>query len=464
MVFYFVQPGETLFAIARRYRTTVHALVTANRLKDPNAISPGQALLIPRPGQRPSPPPGGVVHRVRRGETALSLAARYGTTVKAIMLANQLAHPEFVEPGQRLVIPEPPEPGPDWPMLGRDPGRGADGPVTPAAPPSLRWTRRPGKPSGFAPSAPVTRYGLVFAGLGDGLWYALDQATGRVRWKARGLPAGSGAPAARTGDGPDRAGGPGAEALPAPVAYDGLVYFCESGGMRAVEARTGAPVWQVAPEEGLGSPVASEGILYCGSARGALAVEAKTGAVVWKALLDGPVVQPVALGDGRLYAVTETGTLWALDALTGAALWQAAADPCAPVFAELLVVVGGRAVDALTGEQVWRRPDLQTAAAVRGEAVCYPGLRADLFTGQTVWEAEGGPAAARTGAAHLLAGDLHVWATPDPALAAWDGAQGGLAWSVPLPAPAVAMALADGWIFVTLADGSLAAYSTAAAE
>ena len=49
MVFYFVQRGETLFAIAKRYQTTVHAIVAANRLEDPNAICPGQALIILRP-------------------------------------------------------------------------------------------------------------------------------------------------------------------------------------------------------------------------------------------------------------------------------------------------------------------------------------------------------------------------------------------------------------------------------
>jgi len=234
--------------------------------------------------------------------------------------------------------------------------------------------------------------------------------------------------------------------------------------MRAVDARTGAAVWQVAPGEGLGSPLAADGILYCGSAGGALAVEAKTGALVWNASLDGPVTQPVALGDGRLYAVTDAGTLWALDALTGAALWQAEADPCAPVFAELLVVVGGKAFDALTGEAVWRRPDLRGAPAVRGEAVCYPGVWVDLFTGEDLGKAEGVPVDSRAAGPHLLAGDLHLWATPEPALAAWDGAQGSLCWSVPLQAPAVAMAPADGYLFVTLADGSLAAYSTVAAE
>lgn len=95
MVFYFVQRGETLYHIAQRYQTTVHAIVAANRLEDPNAICPGQALMIPKPGEVPSPPPGGIVHLVRPGETIFHLARKFGSTVPEIMRANQVAHPDF---------------------------------------------------------------------------------------------------------------------------------------------------------------------------------------------------------------------------------------------------------------------------------------------------------------------------------------------------------------------------------
>lgn len=42
-----VEPGETLFRIARRYRTSVAALVAANNLADPARITSGQSLTIP---------------------------------------------------------------------------------------------------------------------------------------------------------------------------------------------------------------------------------------------------------------------------------------------------------------------------------------------------------------------------------------------------------------------------------
>ncbi|MBI5666901.1 MAG: LysM peptidoglycan-binding domain-containing protein [Chloroflexi bacterium] len=42
-----VEPGETLFRIAQRYRTTVAVLAAANNLADPTRITSGQLLTIP---------------------------------------------------------------------------------------------------------------------------------------------------------------------------------------------------------------------------------------------------------------------------------------------------------------------------------------------------------------------------------------------------------------------------------
>ncbi|MEW8977862.1 MAG: PQQ-binding-like beta-propeller repeat protein [Symbiobacterium sp.] len=449
MLFYFVQRGETLFAIARRYRTTVYALVTANRLRDPDALTPGQALLIPQPGERPIPPPG-IVHRVRKGETVMQLAARFGTTVPAILLANQLAHPEFLMPGQKLLIPEPPGPVTDWPVLGRTPARSANTPPAFCGEPRLRWSYRAGVSGGAGPSAPVIRYGRVYVGLGDGIYRALDQETGALVWRT---------PFRGSTDMP----GPAAPATPA--VYDGLIYLCgPGGGVSALEASSGRPVWQAAADEGLaGAPLAAEGVIYCGTAAGGvLALEAKTGARVWRQPLDGPVTQPVALGDGRLFAATEAGSLWALDALSGEVLWRQDLNrPHPPVFGELVVVAGGQAFDPLTGDLLWVRPDPGGSPAIAGESVCYPGLWVDLFTGEALCPdgqpSEEVPAAGAGG--HLVAGGLHVWATPDRELVGWDVREHRRRWSVPLPAAAAGMALAGGMLILSLADNSVLAFA-----
>jgi len=44
---YTVQSGDTLFSIARRFGVTIQAIVQANNLANPNALSVGQELVIP---------------------------------------------------------------------------------------------------------------------------------------------------------------------------------------------------------------------------------------------------------------------------------------------------------------------------------------------------------------------------------------------------------------------------------
>ena len=45
-------------------------------------------------------------HRVRSGETLSIIAARYGVTPQAVMLANRLRNPNLIFVGQRLLIPQ----------------------------------------------------------------------------------------------------------------------------------------------------------------------------------------------------------------------------------------------------------------------------------------------------------------------------------------------------------------------
>ncbi len=44
---YIVQPGDTLYDIARQYSVTIDDLVNTNNIADPNLIYPGQQLKIP---------------------------------------------------------------------------------------------------------------------------------------------------------------------------------------------------------------------------------------------------------------------------------------------------------------------------------------------------------------------------------------------------------------------------------
>jgi LysM repeat protein len=97
-----VQAGETLFSIATRYGTTPQAIAAANNLANANYIYAGQRLTIPSGGGGAT---SGGTHTVGRGETLSAIAARYGTTVQALVRANGLASANMIYAGQRLTIP-----------------------------------------------------------------------------------------------------------------------------------------------------------------------------------------------------------------------------------------------------------------------------------------------------------------------------------------------------------------------
>ncbi len=54
---YVVQAGDTLFLIAKRFGTTINAIVRANNLTNPDVLSVGQVLIIPTGGTTPVPTP-----------------------------------------------------------------------------------------------------------------------------------------------------------------------------------------------------------------------------------------------------------------------------------------------------------------------------------------------------------------------------------------------------------------------
>ena len=103
--FHVVQPGDTLFSIARRYGTTVDALALANGLADPSLIYVGQRLTVPLPPDADTDDPGWARYVVQVGDTLTAIALRYGTTWRDLADANDLISPHRLSSGQVIRVP-----------------------------------------------------------------------------------------------------------------------------------------------------------------------------------------------------------------------------------------------------------------------------------------------------------------------------------------------------------------------
>lgn len=129
--FHIIQPGDTLTALARRYGTTVNALVTENGMANANVpLRVNQQLKLPQARQaaaakpaanKPAAPAPGPAkpaattttatsYTVKAGDTLYKISRQYGVRPAALMQANGLT-PETantIRVGQTLRIPAAP--------------------------------------------------------------------------------------------------------------------------------------------------------------------------------------------------------------------------------------------------------------------------------------------------------------------------------------------------------------------
>ena len=96
---YYVQAGDTLSAIASKFGTTVSSLVSLNHISNPNVIYVGQKIYVGEASQGQSN-----AYTVHAGDTLSGIAAKFGTTWKALAQKNGLANPNVIYVGQTLTI------------------------------------------------------------------------------------------------------------------------------------------------------------------------------------------------------------------------------------------------------------------------------------------------------------------------------------------------------------------------
>jgi len=113
-----IKKGETLTQIARRYKTSPHALLTFNAIQNPQSIKGGDVIFIPASSETvnydhskvkkisyasESLEPAAIVYRVKPGDTLWSIARAYHSRPEQVRRWNKL-NGNTIHPGMKLKL------------------------------------------------------------------------------------------------------------------------------------------------------------------------------------------------------------------------------------------------------------------------------------------------------------------------------------------------------------------------
>ena len=106
---YLIARGDTLKGLATRFGVSVDSLLSWNPdIMNANLIYEGERLIVYSTPTTPPPPPpatGGQTYYVQRGDTLRKIAAKFNTTVDAILWVNDIGNPDRIYVGQAIILP-----------------------------------------------------------------------------------------------------------------------------------------------------------------------------------------------------------------------------------------------------------------------------------------------------------------------------------------------------------------------
>jgi len=183
-----------------------------------------------------------------------------------------------------------------------------------AATGTLKWKFKTGN---VVHASPAIADGVVFLGSWDSFLYALDATTGAEKWRFQ------------TGVDPVNHNQQGIQSSAAIA--DGMVYFgCRDGHLYAVDQQTGAMKWNYDAKHSwvLNSPAVSRGKVYFATSDTGLlyAADAKTGAIAFSVNWGWPMFSSPAIAGDMLYIGSTAGTLNAVNLSDGSKGWSFATE------------------------------------------------------------------------------------------------------------------------------------------
>jgi spore germination protein len=94
-----IQPGQSLWGISQAYGTSVQAIVQANDIPNPSALVVGQALVIPIYGS---------FYWVQPGDTLYRIGQKFKMDYREIARVNGISLQSYLTVGMRIYIPQKP--------------------------------------------------------------------------------------------------------------------------------------------------------------------------------------------------------------------------------------------------------------------------------------------------------------------------------------------------------------------
>lgn len=171
-LYHVLQKGETVYSVARSFKVSPEAILSANGITDPTKVKVGQRLVIPQatsPGTTSTASPAPRTHVVKKGETLYGIARLHGLEVAELLGLNKLTASAVLKVDQVLLLPggtvakakpDPAKPGDKPPAKtpAKTPDKAPDKAPGPAFPPLVKTSSRQVSPRLALPCAGEARY------------------------------------------------------------------------------------------------------------------------------------------------------------------------------------------------------------------------------------------------------------------------------------------------------------------
>lgn len=239
-------------------------------------------------------------------------------------------------------------------------------------------------------------------------------------------------------------------------------------------------LWRNQESNDIGSGAAKSGryVLYTNTQGAVKAIAAKTGAPIWEYATDGKVFSTPAISDGRVVVGSTDGNIYCLSLRRGILLWKYKCEKsvlAAPVIQNGIVYIGSsdhkfRAINLRSGELLWSYDDVKGFVECRPfidkEQVVFGDWANTLYSLDPVsgalqwtWSTKGSRMLSPAATYPVKADGKIFVCTPERKTYAIDAKTGKTVWEAKGGRESVGISTGGGAIFVKTMFGTVQAYS-----